>query len=247
MFLPFLQKKPLSCARICSFFCFHHQSTLLFLCLISCCLTLLCCPSHSLSTSSVAFLWPFTPSRFILPSFIPKLITSLNHSFICSHPPSHVVFSFPSHSCPPSPICWRSAVSAVLPVLTKCGADIGKMPQNMACRRRHHGEWIDIFYQMSLSPDQPSLSSRGNRSAFWHPVTHTGHTPHTNIWVCSPKWLPAFTSFTNSPEVKMKTLYYNFAFTDLTYYHGCVFNLADVWSCKTSRKKPRSQTGMWMN
>lgn len=41
----------------------------------------------------------------------------------------------------------------------------------------------------------------------------------------------------------MKTLYYNFAFTDLTYYHGCVFNLADVWSRKTSRKK--TQVTYW--
>lgn len=85
-------KKPLSCAWICSFFSFHHQCTLLFLCLISCCLTLLCCPSHSLSTSSVALLWPFYS---ILPSFIPKLITSLNHFFIFSPPPSHVVSSSP--------------------------------------------------------------------------------------------------------------------------------------------------------
>lgn len=55
----------------------------------------------------------------IRPSFIPKLITS-----------------FPVHRLmlPPTPSC--SAVSAVLPVLTKGGTGIGKMPQNMARGRR---------------------------------------------------------------------------------------------------------------
>lgn len=146
-------------------------------CLMSCCLTLLCCPSHSLFTSYVALLWPFTLSFPLLSLnlLLPWIISS---SF-----PIHLLmlFSAPLPFLPPSPICWCSAVSATLPVLTKCGADIGKMPQNMAGRQRHHEERTDIFYQMSLSPDQPSLSSRGNRSAFWHPVTHTGHTQHTNI------------------------------------------------------------------
>lgn len=95
-------KKSLSVVVNFSFFCFHHQSTLLFLCL-----TLLCCPSHSLSTSSVASLWPFTLSVPLLSLnlLLPWIISS-------SFPPSHVVFSSPPSLAPLSHLLVFCCVSS---------------------------------------------------------------------------------------------------------------------------------------
>lgn len=95
------------------------------------------------------------------------------HSVMFSSSSAHSVHTPPlsHHPLPPVLLCQLSSQC-----LTKQGIRIGKMPQNMARRQRHHWEQSGIFYQMSLSPRQPSLSSRANRSPLWRPVTLTTHT-----------------------------------------------------------------------
>ena len=161
----------------------HHYPALLFFCLISSCLTLLLFSpllpfTYSLSTSSLTLLWPFTPSSSFH-SFIPKLPPF----FFFSQPSCHLLF-FSCSSCSyPSlshlPLLLFCCVSCFSWCLTKHGVCIGKMPPNMACRQRHHWVWSGISYQMSLSPRQPSLLSRENRSPLWWPVTQLHTQTHT--------------------------------------------------------------------
>ncbi len=143
-----------------------HSSSLfppfsaLFFCLISSCLTLLLLSpplpfASTLSTSSLTLLWPFTPSSSFH-SFIPDS-PPVPDSFplffpsILSSPPLFPFILFLPLPFPPSspPVLLCQLFSWCL---TGHGVCIGKMPQNMACRQRHHWAWSGISYQMSLWP-----------------------------------------------------------------------------------------------
>lgn len=197
-------------ASVCSFFSFHHQPTLLFLCL-----TLLYCPSHSLSTSSVALLWPFTLSVLLLSLnlLLPWLISSSFASHLLMLFSPALLPFFPSPSSAHVLLCqlfcrrWRKAV-LVLEKCPKIQPVLGDIMESgltfstkCHCRQanpRYRVEEIDQLYDIR-----------------WH----TGHTQHTNIQVCSPKrpkWLNDRLLLGVLLTYKLNKLYCNFTFTDLS-------------------------------
>lgn len=150
-----------------------------FFCLISSCLTLLCCLRFP-STSSLTLLWPFTLSSSFTLFAWNSLLLRLLFSFSC---PSYHLFLFSTSSCftcPPSSSLFLLGQQFSW-CLTKHGISIGKVPQNMACCQRRRWKWSGISYQMSPWPHQPSLLSRENRSPLWLPMTHT----YTQTHVCA--------------------------------------------------------------
>lgn len=162
----------------------------------------------------------------ILPSFIPKLITSLNHFFIF---PIHLLmlFSPPLPFLPPSPSCWCSAVSAVLLVLTNVALILEKCPKIWLVVRDIMGSGLTFSTKCHCRQTNPRYRVEEIDQLFdirWHTqVTH-----NIQISAVLNDCLLLRVLLTHM-KYQMKSLHYNFTFTDLTHYQGYVFNLKDVY------------------